>query len=151
MGNEPVMLDSPSRIQEEHLNRLGAIAGIENVSSDDYSRLKYSSGKTAEEAISLRQGIPGKTADLVIHPKNKDDVKKIVLYCNEHGLPVYVYGGGSSVILGFLPVWGGVTLVMNTHMNRVLSFSETNQTITVEPFALIYRKRKDGTESHVPL
>jgi len=133
MGNEPVILDSPSRIQQEHLDRLSAIAGIENVSFDDYSRLKYASGKTTEEAISLRQGISGKTADLVIHPKNKDDVKKIVLYCNDHGIPVYVYGGGSSVNLGFLPVRGGVTLVMNTHMNRVLSFSETNQTITVEP------------------
>ena len=133
MGNEPVMLDSPSRIQQEHLDRLSAIAGIENVSSDDYSRLKYASGKTTEEAISLRQGNPGKTADLVIHPENKDDVRKIVLYCNDHGIPVYVYGGGSSVNLGFLPVRGGVTLVMNTHMNRVVSFSETNQTITVEP------------------
>ena len=46
MGNEPVMLDSQSRIQQEHLDRLSAIAGIENVSSDDYSRLKYASGKT---------------------------------------------------------------------------------------------------------
>ena len=34
--------------------------------------------------------------------------------------------------LGLTPANGGITMVMSTHMNRVLSFNETNQTITVE-------------------
>ncbi|MBW1735499.1 MAG: FAD-binding oxidoreductase [Deltaproteobacteria bacterium] len=133
MGNEPVLLHNPPSLEGRHRQGLEAIVGKENLFTDDYSRLKYASGKTAEEAISLRQGIPGRTPDLVIHPRDRYDVERIVSYCNEHAIAVYVYGGGSSVNLGLMPVRGGVTLVMNTHMNRVLSFSETNQTITVEP------------------
>ena len=132
-GNEQVRLDSPAQITNQHVEPLTRIVGRENVSTDDYSRIKYSSGKTMEEAMQLRRGIAGEIADIVVHPRNKEDVSNIVIYCNEQKIPVYVYGGGSSVNLGFKPVKGGITLVMNTHMNRVLSFNETNQTITVEP------------------
>jgi len=132
-GNEQVRLDRPPQLTNQHVEPLIRIVGPENVSSDDYSRTKYSSGKTMEEAMQLRRGIAGEVADIVVHPRDKEDVSKIVTYCNGHKIPVYVYGGGSSVNLGFKPVKRGITLVMNTHMNRVLSFNETNQTITVEP------------------
>jgi alkyldihydroxyacetonephosphate synthase len=71
-------------------------------------------------------------ADLVLHPRDSDDVKQIVGFCNEERIPIHLYGGGSSVTLGLAPVRGGVTLVMGTHMNRALDFNETDQTITVE-------------------
>jgi alkyldihydroxyacetonephosphate synthase len=132
-GNEQVRLDRPPQLTNQHVEPLIRIVGRENVSTDDYSRTKYSSGKTIEEAMQLRRGIAGEVADIIVHPRNKEDVSKIVIYCNEQKIPVYVYGGGSSVNLGFKPVKGGITLVMNTHMNRVLSFNETNQTIRVEP------------------
>jgi len=83
--------------------------------------------------MKLRQGIPCEVNDLVVHPRNKNDVREIVSYCNMEKIPVTVYGGGSSVTMGLRCVKGGITMAMNTHMNRVLSFNETNQTITVEP------------------
>jgi len=132
-GNEPVKLDRPPQLADQQIERFTQIVGRENISLDDYSRAKYASGKTMEEAMHLRWGIVGEVADLIVHPRSKEDIRKIVIYCNEKKIPVYVYGGGSSVNFGFKPVKGGVTLVMNTHMNRVLSFNETNQTITVEP------------------
>jgi len=82
--------------------------------------------------LKLRDGNIGEVADLVIHPRGKEDVQKIVATCNEQKIPVYVYGGGSSVNFGFRCTKGGVTLAMNTHMNRVIELNETNQTITVE-------------------
>ena len=132
-GNEPVKLARPPQLADHQVDHFIQIVGRENVSLDDYSRAKYASGKTMEEAMQLRQGIAGEVADIIVHPRSKKDVGKIVTYCNEQKIPVYVYGGGSSVNLGFRPVKGGITLVMNTHMNRVLSFNETNQTVTVEP------------------
>ncbi len=133
LGNEAVVLDRPPSIEKKHVQRLSAMVGRENLSSDDYSRLKYASGKTAQEAMSLRQGVALGAPDIVVHPRGRNDVEKVVSYCHEQVIPVYVYGGGSCVNLGLLPVRGGVTMVMSTHMNRVLSFSEANQTITVEP------------------
>ena len=69
--------------------------------------------------------------DVVIHPRDKDDVRKVVAHCNKRKIPVYVYGGGSSVTLGLRPLKGGVTIVLCTHMNRVLSINEENHTAVV--------------------
>ncbi|MDY6789680.1 MAG: FAD-binding oxidoreductase [Thermodesulfobacteriota bacterium] len=132
-GEKKVDIDQPIKLSGQHINRFAAFVGKENVSSNDYSRVKYGSGKTAEEAMRLRSGITEDVADLVLHPRRKEDVQKIMTYSHQHKIPVHVYGGGSSVNFGFKPVKGGVMLVMNTHMNRVLEFNETNQTITVEP------------------
>lgn len=132
-GDATVECGQPIRLTAGQIEAFRRIAGDENVRTDDYSRVKYGTGKTMEEAMRLRKGIVEKVADLVVHPRNKEDVEKIVAYCHEQRIPIYPYGGGSSVTLGFQCAKGGVSLVMSTHMNRVLDFNETDQTITVEP------------------
>ncbi|RJP67109.1 MAG: FAD-binding oxidoreductase [Candidatus Abyssobacteria bacterium SURF_17] len=132
-GNEPVRCEIPSRLTAEQVNAFRGIVGQENVAADDYSRVKYSSGKTMEEIMKLRSGIVDEVPDLVLHPRNKDDVEKVVKYCNEQMISIYPYGGGSSVTLGLRCVQGGVSLALSTHMNRVLEFNEADQTVTVEP------------------
>ncbi len=132
-GYEPVKCELPISLSDDQISVFKGIVGEENVSTDDYSRVKYANGKTMEELLKLRNGIVGEVADLVIHPRGKEDVQKIVAYCNEQRIPIYVYGGGSSVNLGFKCTKGGITLAMGTHMNRVLGLNEANQTITVEP------------------
>jgi alkyldihydroxyacetonephosphate synthase len=131
-GQETVECDGPPGLAAEHIAQMQKFAGEANVMTDDFSRVKYSNGKTVEEAMNLRRGINGKVADVVVHPRGKKDVGKIIKYCDTHKIPVFVYGGGSSVNMGFKPVRAGVTLVMNTHMNKVVEFNETNQSITVE-------------------
>ena len=54
---------------------------------DDYSRVKYASGKTTEEMLELRQGIIREVADVVVHPRDKHDVQKIVEYCDKERIP----------------------------------------------------------------
>jgi alkyldihydroxyacetonephosphate synthase len=133
-GNEPVHYNKPVKLlTQAQAERLKQIVGKENVSSNDYDRLKYATGKTTEEAMKLRKGIVEEVSDIVVHPRNKEEVQEIVLFCNEARVPIYVYGGGSSVNFGLRPTKGGITLVMTTHMNKVIGLNETNQTITVQP------------------
>lgn len=135
-GNDQVSLNPEQKagkvLTGDDLSHFSEMIGKENVNIDDFSRVKYSTGKTVEEALELRDCYPVDVSDAVLHPKNKEDVRKIVLYCNERKIPVYVFGGGSSVNLGFRPSRGGVTLVMSTHMNRLIELNEKNQTATVE-------------------
>ncbi len=131
-GNAVVGANLPLALSAEQVRQLERIAGPENVNTDTYSRTKYASGKTMEEIINLRRGIIRDVADVVVHPRNKEDVCKLVKYCDEQRIPIYPYGGGSSVTLGLRCVKGGVSLVMSTHMNRLIEFNETNQTVTVE-------------------
>jgi alkyldihydroxyacetonephosphate synthase len=132
-GDETVECKQPSRLSEEQMRSFKRLVGEENVEADGYSRVKYATGMTMEEALKLRKGIVEDVADLVVHPRDKEDVRKLVAYCDEQRIPICTYGGGSSVTLGNRCTKGGVALVMSTHMNRVLDFNETNQTITVEP------------------
>ncbi len=132
-GDEQVVLDRPPALKPEQVEALAAIVGRENVALDDYSRVKYSSAKTSEEVLELRQGIYREVSDVVIHPRDKHDVRKIVEYCDGERIPITVFSGGSSVNLGCRPYKGGVSLVMSTHMNRLLEINELNQTARVQP------------------
>lgn len=133
IGMEPLKTAPCAPLDTHHVERLTAVVGAENVQIDDFSRVRYAHGQSAEEGLELRNAAPTVAAGVVIHPRHKDDIVQIVAYCHSQRIPITVYSGGSSVTLGVCPVHGGVTLVMTTHMNRVLAFNETNQTITVEP------------------
>ncbi len=131
-GNELVEFKKIPALSEEQIKYFISLCGAENVSSKEYDRLKFSTGKTLEEAMQLRQGKTEKISDLVIHPRNKNEITEIVKYCNTEKIPVYVYGGGSSVNLGFYPEKGGITLVLSTHLNKITEFNELNQTVKVQ-------------------
>lgn len=132
-GNEKVVLAQKTRLSDEQIRKFKEIVGDENVSADDYSRAKYSCGQTLKEVMELRRNTLPKVTDLVVHPRDKNDVQKIIQYCNEQKIPVTVYGGGSSVVMGLTPEKGGVALVMRTHMNKIIKINELNQTVTVQP------------------
>ena len=132
VGNDKAVCRQKVRLTTKHVAALQKIVGRENVSSSDYDRIKFSHGKTIEEAMVLRNGKHFEVPDLVVHPRDKKDVQEIVKYCNSHKIPIYVFGGGSSVTLGLVAARGGVTVVMNTHMNKIVSLNEENATVTVQ-------------------
>ncbi len=132
-GDAPARSSQKQRLSKRDIRALEKIVGENNISFEDYQRIKYSTGKTAEEEILLRGEEHGGLCDIVVHPKNRKNVEDIISYCNRKKLPLYTYGGGSSVNFGFSPARGGITLVMSTHMNRLLGINELNQTVTVEP------------------
>jgi alkyldihydroxyacetonephosphate synthase len=132
-GNAPVILKRPSTLKSEQIASLVAIVGKENIALDDYSRVKYSSAKTSEEILELRMGIIREVSDVVVHPRDKNDVKKIVQYCNKENIPITVFSGGSGCNFGCRPFKGGISLVMSTHMNKLLEVNELNQTALVQP------------------
>ncbi len=131
-GNAALGQVRPCQLDLAVVEQFTAIVGPENVQLDDYHRVQYSHGKLAEELVGLKRGIIHEITDLVLHPRSKDDVRQIVALCHDEHIPLYVYGGGSSVTKGFLPERGGVTIVLSTHLNRVLAVNETNHTCRVE-------------------
>ena len=132
MGMETVPENVPCKLEKRHVDALTAIVGRENAFTDVYHRLQVGYGKTMIDLMRLRNGIIENIPDIVLHPRGRADLRAIVDYCNANGIPVYVYGGGSSVTRGVEAVKGGVTLDMRAHLNKVISFDEKNHTITVE-------------------
>ncbi|HPG92427.1 MAG TPA: FAD-binding oxidoreductase [Clostridia bacterium] len=119
-------------LAKKHIDFLTNIVGSENASTGDYDRLSVAYGKTMYDVLRLRHKQIDSLPDLVLYPSERKEVEKIVEYCSKNKIPVYVYGGGSSVTRGVEPVKGGVSLDMRKNYNKVVSFNEVDQTITVQ-------------------
>ena len=131
-GNQLLSNVPSSTLDPRFLDEIIAIVGEENVQVDDYNRVKYSYGKLAEEMVNLKRGILHEITAAAVHPRDKYEIQKIVKLCDEKKVPIYVFGGGSSCNMGFRPQKEGITLVLNTHLNKVLEVNELNHTCRVQ-------------------
>jgi alkyldihydroxyacetonephosphate synthase len=131
-GFDSVKFDLPIRLTEAQLDAFRDIVGKDFVRTDDYARLSVAYGKTMYDILRLRKKIVENVPDAVLYPDTKEQIEKIVAYCQSEKIPLYVYGGGSSVTRGVECVKGGISLDMRLRFNKVVDFNETDQTITVE-------------------
>ncbi len=76
-------------------------------------------GKTGYDAARLRQRKIENLPDVVVYPGVTKQIEEIVAYCTKHSIPLYVYGGGSSVTRGVEPVKGGISLDMRKRYNKI--------------------------------
>ncbi|MEG0691753.1 MAG: FAD-binding oxidoreductase [Oscillospiraceae bacterium] len=132
LGLDEVNYDIESKLKKEDFDVLCNIAGKENVTIDNYARLSVAYGKTMYDVMRLRNKIVENIPDVVVYPVNKEQIEKIVAFSAEKKIPLYVYGGGSSVTRGVECMKGGISLDMRKNFNKVIAFNEKNQTITVE-------------------
>jgi alkyldihydroxyacetonephosphate synthase len=106
--------------------------GRDFVRTDDYARLSVAYGKTMYDLLRIRNKIVENIPDAVLYPDTKEQIEAVVAFCAAEKIPLYVYGGGSSVTRGVECVKGGVSLDMRLRFNKVVGFNEIDQTITVE-------------------
>ena len=133
LGLDEVKFDvKPKIVTSEDLKFFKSVVGDEFVKDDDYSRLSVAYGKTMYDLLRLRHKVIENIPDAVIYPDTKEQIEKIVAYCVEKKIPLYVYGGGSSVTRGVECMKGGISLDMRLRFNKVIEFNEIDQTITVE-------------------
>ena len=124
--------DYPSKMAPEHIAALEKIVGKGFVTTEDYPRLAVAYGCTGYDLLRLRHKEIENLPDVVVYPDTTEQVEELVAYAVKEKIPLYVYGGGSSVTRGMEAVKGGMTLDMRKRFNKVISFNETDQTITVQ-------------------
>lgn len=133
LGLEEVDFDIPSKVcKKEDVAFFKKVLGEEFVKDDPYSRLSVAYGKTMYDLLRLRQKKIENIPDVVLYPSTKEEIEQIVDYCDKKLIPLYVYGGGSSVTRGVECMKGGISLDMRPRFNNVISFNEKDQTITVQ-------------------
>lgn len=132
LGMEAVEGLPPGKLSEAQLEALQVIVGPEGWSTADYDRLSVAYGKTAYDTLRLREKKLESLPDIVLYPESTEQIERIVEFACREKLPLYVYGGGSSVTRGVEPVRGGLSLDMRRRFQKVLSFNEVDQTITVQ-------------------
>lgn len=74
--------------------------------------------------------------ELYVEVENKEEISRIMAYCNEKNIPVVVRGAGTGLAGGSNCKYGGVMLSV-MRMNKIYPVDHKNQTITVQPGALL--------------
>ncbi len=132
-SDQKVSYNSPSNLTEAERADLLALVGG-NGTIDDYTRLDVAFGQTMIDLMRLREGIVENVPDLVLYPSTHEEIEKIVAYCNEKHISIYVYSGGSSVVQGFEAISKkNVMLDFNKRFNKILEFNEKDLTLKVQP------------------
>ncbi|MHA1371721.1 MAG: FAD-linked oxidase C-terminal domain-containing protein [Promethearchaeota archaeon] len=76
--------------------------------------------------------IPPSLPDVVIRPKSKRIVEKVLSFCNSNEIPVTIRGAGTSLSGNSIPADKGV-VIDTTGLNRILEFYAEDRVIVVEP------------------
>ncbi len=110
-------------METRHTEALQAIVGAENLYTDAAHLRAYSYDATRTHY----------RPEAVIFPRDEDDVRRILTYCNAHKIVITARGAGSGFTGGALPKNGGIILAMEKHMNRILHVDMENMLATVQP------------------
>lgn len=111
------------KIDENFLNQLTKVVGPNYVFLDEEMLQQY--GKDETEDIVH-------PPEVVVKPKNAEEVSAIVKRCNESRIPVTPIGGRTGLSGGMLSVFGGVGLSLE-RLNSIIEIDEDNLQVTVEP------------------
>lgn len=132
LGLEKIEGERPISLTSKQINTFISICGAENVKTDLYTRVSRSYGGGMVDALRLRSKIIENIPDAVVSPRRQEEIEKLIVFCDNERIPVYIYGAGSSVTRGIEAVKAGIAIDMSIHMNKVVNFNEVDQTITVE-------------------
>lgn len=111
------------KLNEEHLSVLKSFVNTEDVLLDEVSLHAY--GKDETEDLCF-------PPEIVLKPRNKEQVSAILHYCSLNDLPVTPIGGRTGLSGGALSIHGGVGLSME-RFNKIVFIDEKNLQVTVEP------------------
>ncbi|NPA36584.1 MAG: FAD-binding protein [Chlorobi bacterium] len=67
----------------------------------------------------------------VVYPRDKEDVRKIILFCNQNKIPIIPRAAGTS--LAGQVVGNGLVVDVSRHMNSVIEVNESEKWVKVQP------------------
>jgi len=90
----------------------------------------------------------------IVYPADKEQVIRLVRFCNEHKVALIPRGGGAGDSGGAVPLTGGIVVDMK-RMDKVLELNEKSLTVRVQPGILHadleeYVNRRGYTTNHLP-
>ena len=119
-------------MKKETIKKLTDIVGKEAVLTSDEDRICYSYDATRKSAL----------PDVIVKPKNTEEISKIVKIANQEKIPVVPRGAGSGFVGGSIPIMGGIALIL-TDMNRLIELDEENMVAVVEPGMVTYNLQQE--------
>jgi alkyldihydroxyacetonephosphate synthase len=102
-------------------------------SDQPIDRLAHARGKAFRDVVRNLHGQIDYVPDLVARPRTEQDVVDLLDWCTRDGIPVIPYGGGSSVVGGVEPRFGGPAVTIDLqHLDAVLEIDRTSRAARIQ-------------------
>ncbi|MGC1122431.1 MAG: FAD-binding oxidoreductase, partial [Candidatus Methanofastidiosia archaeon] len=111
-------------IEEKHVTALKTIVGEDFVTTSKPIRISYIAKSIMD--------IDSETADVVIRPQSVEEIQKILIYANEHKIPVTPQSKGLSGGTATPTIPGGILLDLS-RMNKIIEVDTDSRYMVVEP------------------
>lgn len=113
-----------NRVTPSVLSQLSDIVGKKNIFTDEEKMSTYSHDETPPQYAHM--------PEVVIAPKNAEEISAVVKLANKELIPVTPRGGGTGLSGGAIPVFGGIVISFE-RMNHILEIDYGNMLAIVEP------------------
>ncbi len=102
----------------------------DDITDEDFETILYSHDLVSLPKLlkKLYKTIP----DVVVRPKNTDQIVRIVKYAREKKIPITPKGASTSITGSSMPTRGGIALDLSS-MNNILDLDKKNRQVEVEP------------------
>jgi len=114
---------SYQKINDNHLQELKNIVGVNYVFVDTENIQKYSHDET-EDLVYY--------PEVVIKPRTPEEISGVLKFCNRENISITPRGAGTGLSGGALPINKGILLSME-RFNQILEIDERNLQATIEP------------------
>ncbi|UCE75112.1 MAG: FAD-binding oxidoreductase [Methanomassiliicoccales archaeon] len=118
-----------SKVTDEIHGQIIGITDEERVKIDAFERRMYSHDLASLPKM-MELGFK-MMPDLVVIPKDAEEIAEIIKIARKEGIPVVPRGGASWGLGGAMPVDGGIVIDL-TKMNKILNIDKNNFNVTVE-------------------
>lgn len=116
-----------SRLGSVDLDALAAVVGQEHVTSDDSVRALHLGGKSTPDLLARRLHETQDAPDAVISPSSHAETLAVLGVCDERGIAVVPFGGGTSVVGGVEPGAGPQRAVVALDLARTAGLYELDE------------------------
>jgi alkyldihydroxyacetonephosphate synthase len=114
----------------ELVKELEAIVGQEDVVLETSVRAQKAVDLYALRLFQRHVGWEATLPQAVVRPKSAEEVSKVLRLCNERGVPVIPYGGGSGVLAGAETRDERTVVIDLSRINRLIDIDEVSLQVT---------------------
>jgi alkyldihydroxyacetonephosphate synthase len=139
MGFGPAEVERPARLDDlrlpsPRLEPPASLAGI--CSTDVYERAVHAYGRSYRDVVRAFRGRFDNPPDVVAHPGDEEDLRRLLEWCADAGAAAIPFGGGTSVVGGVEPAlpdgYAGAVTIDLKRLDRVLDVDEVSLAARVQ-------------------
>lgn len=123
-----------SRLTDEDLAAFAAVVGSANATHDDAERTLHLGGKSTPDLLRRRLNDPQAAPDGVVSPAGHDEIAAVLAVCDDRGIAVVPFGGGTSVVGGVEPERGPHRAVVALDLARTAALLDLDETSLLATF-----------------